>query len=99
MWFLHWLLRVVEQALWPGLALCGASHVAVWEEQRTQSWGRESVVNRQVPRSQENGYRVMMVLGMGEPKRPKLRMDHEPTTRVDVENKGASDHAWCMVLK
>lgn len=49
-------------------------------------------MNRKVPRSQENGYRVMMVLGMGEPKRPKLSMGHEPTPRVDVENKGDSNH-------
>lgn len=66
--------------------------MAVCREQRIQSWGRKSVVNRKVPRSQENGYRVLMVLGMGEPKRPKRRMDHEPTTRVDVENKGESNH-------
>jgi len=47
--------------------------------------GVESDVSRKMSR-------VWMAVGIGEQKRPSLSIDHESSTRMDAENKGAPSH-------
>lgn len=57
-----------EQPLQPGLALRVATGCQPWDNVRgAGSCGKGSVVSRKVLRWQENGYPILMTLGLGEP--------------------------------